>query len=102
MASQSSTIFDILNLYIHGFPGGQNPEQSHRYYQCHEPPPNNRMGPMTCEQITYEQVKDFYHKRESTPTTDIIVPIERTTPRPLDQAVLSCKLWQPAIISSYK
>jgi hypothetical protein len=59
---------------------------------------------MTCEQITYEQVKAFYHKRQTqtTETTAIIVPIEHTTPKPLDQAVLSCKLWRPAVISPSK
>ncbi len=102
VAAEANTIFDILNLYIRGPPNLPNPETSHRYYQCHEPPPNNRMGLIACEQITYEQVKAFYHKRETSETMAVVIPIEQTTPKPLDQAVLSCKLRYPAVITLSK
>ncbi len=99
LAAESSSIFDILNLYIHGSPKAPNPDRSHRYYICQEPPSSNRMGPMTCEQVNYVRVMEFLKKKETTPMTDVMVPIERTSPRPLDQAILSYKLWAPVVIS---
>lgn len=56
------------------------------------------MGPYMCEQVNYKRVMDFLKQKETVATNDTIVPIERTTPRPLDQAVLAYKLWGPAVI----
>lgn len=95
LAAEANTIFDILNL---SFGARPNPETSHRYYLCRESTSGNPMSPTTCEQVNYARVQEFFHKKETIPTTDVMIPVERTTPRPLDQAVLSYKLWMPVVI----
>ena len=101
MGSQSSTIFDILNLYVRGSFPPPDPDASHRYYLCKEPA---GMSPYTCAQIDYGQVQDFYRRRETAPlgerSKEIIVPVERFSPRVMDAAVIGTKLWAPAVIIS--
>lgn len=99
LASEAHSIFDVLNLYITGPPKLPDPNKSHRYYLCKEP---SGMDPYSCAEIPYSQVQDFYRRRESAPLgerpKEIIVPIERFSPRIMDAAVIGTKLWAPAII----
>jgi hypothetical protein len=96
LAAEANSIFDILNLYVRGPP--PNPETSHRYYLCKEPPPGTRMSPFACEQVPYARVLEFLKEKETTPTSNRMVPIEKSNPRVLDTAILSCKLFAPAVI----
>lgn len=99
MASEAHTIFDVLNLYFTGPPKFPDPNKSHRYYLCKE---SAGMGPYTCAQIDYGQVQDFYRRRETAPLgerpKEIIVPVERFSPRVMDAAVIGTKLWAPTVI----
>lgn len=95
MGSEASTIFDILNLYIHGSFPPPNPDTSHRYYLCKE---SQGMAPVQCQQVPYKKVIEFHHAKETVPTKDTVVPIEQTIPRFVDQIILGSRLWAPVTI----
>ncbi len=99
LSSEASSIFDILNLYIHGPVPPPNPDRSHRYYLCHE---KQSMAPIECQQFPYRKVIQYHHAKENEPTKDTIVPIERSSPRFLDAAILGSKLWAPVTIVNTK
>lgn len=95
MGSEASSIFDILNLYVRGSFPPPDPDASHRYYLCR---PKETMAPVQCTQVPYKTVLEFIRAKETTPTKDIVVPIERSSPRFLDQSILGSKLWAPVTI----
>ncbi len=101
LASETTSIFDILNLYMNTPPKPPNPNTSHRYYLCREPPEGNRFkGPITCTQIKYSEVLEFCKAKETTPTKDFIAPIDSSRPRALDAAFIATRVLAPVVISN--
>lgn len=99
LAAEANTIFDILNLSFRYGSSPPSPESTHRYYICREPIPGNSI---TCEQVNYAHVMEFFKQKETTSTGDVMVPVEKKTPKAFDRAILSYKLWSPVVILSPK